>query len=155
MPNTDNDLPMRPFKQGPHPHCAQSQSSSFQRPRAGPTSISLYSKSVTLHQWFLPERESHLHTPSEHPGKWQGQWDISAAPRTGSPRPRPQSQLKWKSLSCVQLFVTPWIYSPWNSPGQNTPVGSLSLLQGIFQTQGLNPGLPHCRRILYQLSLHS
>ena len=43
-------------------------------------------------------------------------------------------------------------YSPWNSPGQNPGVGSLSLLQGIFPTQGLNPGLPHCRRILYQLS---
>ena len=41
---------------------------------------------------------------------------------------------------------------PWNSPGQNTGVGSLSLLQGIFPTQGSNPGLPHCRRILYQLS---
>ena len=42
--------------------------------------------------------------------------------------------------------------SPWNSPGQNTGMGSLSLLQGIFPTQGSNPGLPHCRRILYQLS---
>ena len=36
--------------------------------------------------------------------------------------------------------------------GQNTGVGSFSLLQGIFPTQGSNPGLPHCRRILYQLS---
>ena len=44
------------------------------------------------------------------------------------------------------------IYSPWNSPGQNTGVGSLSLLQGIFPTQGSNPGLLHCRQILYQLS---
>ena len=44
------------------------------------------------------------------------------------------------------------LYSPWNSPGQNTRVGSLSLLQWIFPTQGSNPGLPHCRRILYQLS---
>ena len=44
------------------------------------------------------------------------------------------------------------LYSPWNSPGQNTEVGYLSLLQGIFPTQGLNPGLPHCRWILYQLS---
>ena len=44
------------------------------------------------------------------------------------------------------------LYSPWNSPGQNTGMGSLSLLQGIFPTQGLNPGLPHCRWILYQLS---
>ena len=38
-------------------------------------------------------------------------------------------------------------YSPWNSPGQNTGVGSLFLLQGIFPTQGTNPGLPHCRWI--------
>ena len=44
------------------------------------------------------------------------------------------------------------LYSSWNSLGQNTGVGSLSLLQGIFPTQGLNLGLPHCRRILYQLS---
>ena len=42
--------------------------------------------------------------------------------------------------------------SPWNSPGQNTGVGSLSLLQGIFPTKGWNPGLPHYRQILYQLS---
>ena len=44
------------------------------------------------------------------------------------------------------------LYSPWNSPGQNIGVGSLSLLQVIFPTQGSNPGLPHCRWILYQLS---
>ena len=44
------------------------------------------------------------------------------------------------------------LYSPWNSPGQNTGVGSLSLLQRIFPTQVSNPGLPHCRWILYQLS---
>ena len=43
------------------------------------------------------------------------------------------------------------LYSPWNSPGQNTGVGSLSLLQQIFPTQGSNPGLLHCRWILYQL----
>ena len=42
--------------------------------------------------------------------------------------------------------------SPWSSPGQNTEVGSLSLLQGRFPTQGWNPGLLHCRWILYQLS---
>ena len=44
------------------------------------------------------------------------------------------------------------LHSPWNSPGQNTGVGSRPLLQGIFPTQGLNPGLPYCRWILYQLS---
>ena len=43
-------------------------------------------------------------------------------------------------------------YNPWNSPGQNIGVESLSLLQGIFPIQGLNPGLLHYRRILYQLS---
>ena len=66
------------------------------------------------------------------------------------------------SLSCVWLFAPPWtivheilwivfiyklyrphgLYSPWNSPGQNTAMGSLSLLQGIFPTQGLNLDLP-------------
>ena len=44
------------------------------------------------------------------------------------------------------------LYSLWNSRDQNTGVGSLSLLQGIFPTQGSNPGLPHGRRIPYQLS---
>ena len=44
------------------------------------------------------------------------------------------------------------LYSPWNSLGQNTGVGSLSLLQRIFPTQGSNPGLLHYRWILYQLS---
>ena len=54
--------------------------------------------------------------------------------------------------SCLTL-CDPWtIPSPWNSPGQNTGVGSLSLLKGIFPTQGSNPGLLHCRWILYQLS---
>ena len=44
------------------------------------------------------------------------------------------------------------LYSPWNSPGQNSGVDSLSLLQGIFPAQGSNLGLLHCRQILYQLS---
>ena len=41
------------------------------------------------------------------------------------------------------------LYSPWNSPDQKTGLGSLSLLQGIFPTQELNPGLLHWRCILY------
>ena len=41
---------------------------------------------------------------------------------------------------------------PWYSSGRNTGVGCHSLLQGIFLTQGLNLGLPHCRQILYHLS---
>ena len=44
------------------------------------------------------------------------------------------------------------LYSPWDSPGKNTEVGSQSLLQGIFPSQGWNPGLPHCGRILYCVS---
>ena len=52
--------------------------------------------------------------------------------------------------SCMTL-CDPVDQSPWDSPGKNTGVGSLSLLQGIFPTQGSDPGLPHGRRILYQL----
>ena len=58
-------------------------------------------------------------------------------------------------VKVAQFHPTLWphgLYSPWNSPGQNTGVGSLSLLLGIFPTQGSNPGLSHCRQILYQLS---
>ena len=51
---------------------------------------------------------------------------------------------KWKSLSRAWHFATPWTIS-WNSIGQNIEVGSLSLLQGIFPTQGSNSGLPQCR----------
>ena len=53
------------------------------------------------------------------------------------------------------LFATPWtarLLCPWNSPGKSTGVGSHSLLQRIFPTQGLNPSLLHCRQILYRLS---
>ena len=63
----------------------------------------------------------------------------------------PQSESE--SHSVVSDFLrSHGLYSPWNSPGQNTRVGSLSLLQGTFPTQGSNPGLPYCRQILYQLS---
>ena len=41
---------------------------------------------------------------------------------------------------------------PWNSPGKNTGVGCHSLLQGIFPTQGSNPGFLHGRQIPYHLS---
>ena len=62
-----------------------------------------------------------------------------------------------ESESCSVVSDSLWshgLYStiPWNPPGQNTAVGSRSPLQGIFPTQGLNSGLPHCRQILYQLN---
>ena len=68
----------------------------------------------------------------------------------GKPRIK---EWKWKSLSCVQLLVTPWtIQSMEFSRPEYWSYTVLSLLQGIFSTQESNPGLPHCRWILYQLS---
>ena len=66
-------------------------------------------------------------------------------------------EVKWSDVKVAQLYPTlcnpmDYMYSLWNSPGQNTGAGSLSLLQGIFPTQVSNPGLPHCRQIVYQLS---
>ena len=55
--------------------------------------------------------------------------------------------------SCPTLWDPHGLHCPRNSPGQNAGMGNLSLLQGIFPTQGSNPGLPNCRWILYQLSL--
>ena len=70
-------------------------------------------------------------------------------PPQGSPWPH----MKNESHSIISDSLRPHrVCSPWNSPGQNSGVGNLSLLQGIFPTQGSNPGLPHCRQILYQLS---
>ena len=68
-----------------------------------------------------------------------------------------QGSLKFESESespsVVSNSLRPHrLYSPRNSPGQNTGVGSLSLLQGIVPTQGSNPGLLDCMRIVYQLS---
>ena len=55
------------------------------------------------------------------------------------------------SLRSHGLYPTR-LLCPWNSPGKNTGVVCCSLLQGIFPTQGSNPGLLHCRQILYHLS---
>ena len=56
--------------------------------------------------------------------------------------------MKWKSLSHVRLFAI----QSMEFSRSNTAVGSLSLLQRISPTQGSNPGIPHCRWILYQLN---
>ena len=71
---------------------------------------------------------------------------------------------KWKVKALVtQLYLTlcdPTDSSPpgssvhGDSPGKHTGLGCHGLLQEIFPTQGLNPGLPHCRHILYHLSQH-
>ena len=60
-----------------------------------------------------------------------------------------QSESRSVMSDCLQPHG---LYSPWNSPGQNTGTGSLSLLQGIFPTHGLNPSLLYGRQILYQLN---
>ena len=81
----------------------------------------------------------------------------------GSSQPRGWTQLSFlagecfegesESHSVVYNSLQPHgLYNPWNSPGQNTGVGSCSLLQRIFPTQGSNPGILHCRHTLYQLS---
>ena len=78
-------------------------------------------------------------------------WQVGSLP-LASPG-KPNNALESESGSVVSDALQPHgLYSSWDSPGQNTGVGSCSLLQGIFPTQGLNPGLPHCRQILYQLS---
>ena len=56
------------------------------------------------------------------------------------------------SDSVTPQTVARWAPLSWNSPGQNTGVGSHSLLKGIFPTQGSNFGLLHCRQILHHLS---
>ena len=66
-------------------------------------------------------------------------------------------RMLWESESESRSVVSDCLWpqglqSPWNSPGQNIGVGSLSLFQGIFLTQELNQGPLHCRQNLYQLS---
>ena len=79
---------------------------------------------------------------------WAGQAGNSSKKSLWNPALVSIWKWKWKQLSHVRL-CDPVDCSPWNSPGQHTGVGSLSLLQGIFPTQGLNPDLLHCRQILY------
>ena len=79
---------------------------------------------------------------------------MGAVPYSGFPSRQTFSppQVKVDQLCPTLWDPMDYTYSPWNSPGQNTALGSLSLLQGTFPTQGLNPGLPHSRQIIYQLS---
>ena len=65
----------------------------------------------------------------------------------------PQIRVCAQLLSHVQLFATPWtVAHHGDSPGKNTGMDCHAVLQGIFPTQGSNPGLPHFRQILYHLS---
>ena len=59
---------------------------------------------------------------------------------------------KWSRSVMSDSLGPPWLLRPWDFPGKSTGVGCHFLLQGIFPTQGLNPGLLHCRQTLYPLS---
>ena len=56
-----------------------------------------------------------------------------------------------ESISLSVVSSSLWPHTVHGIPGQNTGVGNHSLLQGIFPTQSLNPGLPHCGQIFYHL----
>ena len=58
----------------------------------------------------------------------------------------------WSVWTVKVAQSCPTLCGPWNFPGQNTWAGSFSLLQRIFPTEGLNPGLPHHKQIFYWLS---
>ena len=91
---------------------------------------------------------------------WQRIWKIQQWPQDWKrsvfiPIPKKDNAKEYSMclLSCfshVQLFVTPWTIQ--SMEFSRNGVGSHSLLQGIFLTQGPNPGFLHCRWILYQLS---
>ena len=71
-----------------------------------------------------------------HVGKGSGEWVCEVKVKV--------------TQSCTTFCNSHGLHSPCTSPGKNTGVGNRFLLQGIFPTQGLNPGLPHCRRFPYQ-----
>ena len=83
-----------------------------------------------------------LYSPWDSPGQNTGVGRLLFF--TGSSQPRDQTQVSHVAADSL----------PAEPPGKpkTTGVGSLSLLQGVFLSQGSNPGLPHCGRILYQLS---
>ena len=88
----------------------------------------------------------------------QGNYTVGKILNTTNVRFRLEGIWKWSESerhSVISDTLQPhglYSNSPWNYPGQNTGVSRLPLLQGIFPAQGSNPGLPHRRWILYQLS---
>ena len=105
----------------------------------------------TLATPWTATRQAHLSMGFSRQEYWS---ELSPAPGDlPYPRIEPGSPaLQVDSLSSEPPMNPNCSYLVWNSPGQNTGVGSSSFLQGIFPKQGSNPGLLHCRRILYQLS---
>ena len=91
--------------------------------------------------------------PSPILTRFSSKWTFSSPPPTFCPTTKSESEVAQSSLTlCDPMDCSP----PGSSihgifPGKNTGVGCHFLLQEIFLTQGLNPGLPHCRQMLYQL----
>ena len=113
----------------------------------------LYTKQVCVTSWCAPG-PMHRHLPWLPQDHWLPLFPCHPLFNSSrrltlplDPWPRPFIEPLWsESRSVLSESLQPHgLYSPWNSPGQNTGVGSLSLLQGIFPTQGSNPGLQYCR----------
>ena len=122
-------------------------------------------KSGPLSQWWHPTISSSVVTFSSCLQSFLASGFLSNESALGIKWPKywsfsfsfsPFNEWKWsesESRSVMSDSLRPHgLNSPWNSLGQNTGVGSLSLLQGIFPTQESNHSLLHCRQILYQLS---
>ena len=101
-----------------------------------------------------------LVTQGSNPGLLQCRWILYQLSQQGSLNP---ADSKWNPMLRAAVLVTqscwmlcncipPSLFCPWNSPVKNTRVGSHSLLQRVFPTQGSNPRLLLCRQILYRLS---
>ena len=132
------------------------------RRRTFPEVLSWPQQGLWLHAIQLMEfcpRLGHPSLRAAHQAGLAWGWDTWIIPGARPPMvmslslPLPSFLVKSESCSAISDSFQPHgLYSPWNSPGQDTGVGNLCLLQGIFPSQGSNPGLLHCRRILYQLS---
>ena len=109
---------------------------------------------MSLEDTVLSEKARHQRTDIVWCHSWRSLEESN--PWTERRGRGPRGGGKWGVSECHSVMSdtlqSHGLWSPWNSPGQNTGVGSLSLLQGIFLTQGSSPGHPHCRQILYQLS---
>ena len=114
--------------------------------------------SLSLLQGIFPTQESNW-------GLLHWRWILYQLSCQGSPGVRWREA--WSQMEVVEKNFNIWqlceseshsvvsnslgpheLYSPWNSPGQNTGMGNLSLLQGVFPTQGSNPGLLNSRQML-------
>ena len=107
--------------------------------------LSLGMLQTRILEWVaMPSSRGSSQPRDRNPGLLHFRWILYHLSHQGSPKGR-YEKCESESHSVVSNSLQPHgLYSPWNSPGQNTGVGSLSLLQGIFPTEGLNPGLLHC-----------